>query len=94
MSQENYQLFKLVLKYHIFVPLRTLLLFANYVCDDINKLKILEQSNIYNLYLGDTILSSNYVKVLALHPKGSECGFVEVCDSTHTRNLKKMILHL
>ena len=38
-SQENDQLLELVLEYHIFVPLRTLLLFANYVCDDINKLK-------------------------------------------------------
>jgi hypothetical protein len=39
MSQENDQLFELVLKYHILVPLRTLLHFANYACDDINKLK-------------------------------------------------------
>jgi hypothetical protein len=38
-SQENYQLLELVLKYHILVLLRTLLHFANYVCDDINKLK-------------------------------------------------------
>ena len=38
-SQENDQLLELVLEYHIFVPLRTLLLFANYVCNDINKLK-------------------------------------------------------
>ena len=39
MSQENDQLFKLVLKYHILVPLRTLFHFSSYVCDDINKLK-------------------------------------------------------
>ena len=39
MSQENDQLLELVLKYHILVLLRTLLHFANYVCDDIIKLK-------------------------------------------------------
>ena len=55
--------------------------------------KILEQSQVYNLYLRDTTISSDYVEVLALHPENSECGFVEVCDSTHTRNLKKMISH-
>lgn len=36
---QNDQLFELVLKYHILVSLRTLLHFANYVCNDINKLK-------------------------------------------------------
>ena len=39
MYQDNDQLLELILEYHIFVPLRTLLLFANYVCNDINKLK-------------------------------------------------------
>jgi hypothetical protein len=38
-SQENDQLFDLVLKYRILIPLRILFHFANYVCDDINKLK-------------------------------------------------------
>jgi hypothetical protein len=42
------------------------------------------------LYLGDKTISSNYVTVLALHPESSECGYVEVCDSTYTRNLKKI----
>ena len=68
MSQENDQLLELVLKYHILVPLRTLLHFANYICDDINKLKDIGTSHVYNLYVGDTTISSNYVEVLTLHP--------------------------
>ena len=63
-----------------------------YVMISINS-KILEQSQVYNLYLRDTTISSNYVEVLALHQGSSECGFVEVCDSTHTKNLKKMVSH-
>jgi hypothetical protein len=42
MSQENDQLFELFLKYHILVPMRTLLHFANDECNDINKLKNIE----------------------------------------------------
>jgi hypothetical protein len=37
---------------------------------------IFEQSQVYNLYLGDTTISFNYVEVLTLHPTSSECGFV------------------
>jgi hypothetical protein len=54
---------------------------------------IFEQSQVYNLYLGDTTISFNYVEVLTLHPTSSEYGFIEVCDSTHTRNLKKIVSH-
>ena len=63
-----------------------------YVMISIN-LNIFEQSQVYNLYLRDTTISSNYVKVLALNPESSECGFVEVCYSTYTRNLKKIVSH-
>jgi hypothetical protein len=48
--------------------------------------KILEQSQLYNFYLRDTTISSNYVEVLTMHQGSSdECDFVEVCDSTHRR---------
>jgi hypothetical protein len=52
---------------------------------------IFEQSQVYNLYLGDTTISSNYVEILALHQGSSKYGFIEVYDFTHTRNLKKII---
>ena len=54
---------------------------------------MLEQSQVYNLYLRDITISSNYMEVLALHQGSSKYGFVEVCDSTYTRNLKKMVSH-
>jgi mRNA deadenylase 3'-5' endonuclease subunit Ccr4 len=64
--------------------------YCSYTCRgilflSIQPTQILGQSQAYYLYLKETTMSSNRVKILALRQASWECIFVEACNSTHTK---------